>query len=157
MYAVFDVPARATEAIKAIEVCQNDPTMFEWSEGPETYDTTYEGRDGPFCAKTKRRLAGQFHAGDMEVVDVTLDGEIEVEFEAPDGTREPIETDEALLLLKALAAESAGKAPRKAAKRKAQRKSSKKAAKTTKKTSKQSSKKTAKATKKTSKKRPPRR
>ena len=80
--------------------------------------------------------------------------------EAPKGAvlkQVPIKTDEALSLLKALAAESGGKAPKRAVKKKAQRKSPTKAAKATKKTSKQSSKKAAKATKRTSKKRSPRR
>ena len=156
-YAVFQMPAQAAEAVEAFRAIGQGANLLDYKwEGLEC--TNGKGSFGPFCARTKRRISGKFHdGGDITVIELTRDGDPDVEFESPDGTREPIKTDEALSLLKALAAESGGKAPKKAAKKKAQRKSSTKAAKATKKTSKKSSKKAARATKKTSKKRSPRR
>jgi Leucine-rich repeat (LRR) protein len=106
-YAVFQLPGQAAEAAEAIGAIGAGANLIDYEyEGLEAT----RGKDchGPFCAKTERRLEGTFWSSEwIDVVMLEVDG-VEVEFEAPGGTREPIDNDAAVSLLRALAAELGG-------------------------------------------------
>jgi hypothetical protein len=105
-YAVFDLPHQASDAISAIKAIGEGGNLLDFRyEGLDSTDG--KGSQGPFCAKTKRRISGEFQdGGDIEVVRVELTSGLEIRFAESNGATEDIGTEEALSVLREIATES---------------------------------------------------